>query len=139
MMDAEDYFYSISTEQLFEENDSSMIDAQDYTVLHQALAEIYISIEATTKPTDFRDSRPRQIPEEMLESYVSLVRSLEKHHNVEHDAFILGARPYIRNAIGLSGFNVGYVDEGLDLAQMVTRASPTGYGVHYESNIHYRH
>lgn len=109
----------------------------DFTSIHKALAEIYISIEATTNPTDIRDSRPRTIPEEVLTDYVNLVHALEKHHHVAEDSFILGARPYIREAIGLSGFNIGYADEGLNLAQMVTRASPTGWGVQYQSNIKY--
>jgi len=111
----------------------------NFSDIHQALAGIYISVEATTNPTDVRDSRPRKIPEEVLDAYVNLVKNLEKHHNVAEGSFILGARPYIRKAIGLSGFNIGYADEGLDLAQMVTRASPTGYGVQYQSDITYRH
>ena len=110
-----------------------------YSDIYQALADIYISVEATSSPMDVRDSRPRKIPQEVLDAYVNLVKNLEIHHNVPEGSFILGARPYIRKAIGLSGFNIGYADEGLDLAQMVTRASPTGYGVSYQSDITYRH
>ena len=43
-----------------------------------------------------------------------------------------------RSTVGLSGINIGYVDEGLDLAQMITRAAPTGWGVQYQSDIHYK-
>lgn len=107
--------------------------------IHKALAEIYISIEDATPPMDIKDSRPRTIPEEVLTTYVNLCHALEKHHNVEEDTFLLGARPYIRQAIPLQGFIIGYADEGLNLAQMVTRASPTGYGVQYQSDIRYRH
>ena len=111
----------------------------NFSVIHQALAEIYISIEDTTNPTDIHDSRPRTIPEELLTAYVNLVHALEKHYHVADDSLILGARPYIRKAIGLSGTSIGYPDEGLNLAQMVTRASPTGWGVQYQSDIIYRH
>ena len=111
---------------------------KDYISIHKALAEIYISIEANTKPMDIFDSRPRTIPEETLTPYINLCHALEKHYNVEEGSFILGARPYIREAIGLKGAIIGYADEGLDLVQMVTRASPVPYGKQYQSNIHYR-
>ena len=107
------------------------------TSIHKALGYIYVSIEANSKPMDVRDSRPRTIPEEVSTAYVNLIRALEKHYNVEEDSILLGARAYIREAIPLKGFSIGYADEGLSLAQMVTRASPTGYGVQYQSNIRY--
>lgn len=108
----------------------------DYTILHQALAEIYISMENTSKPSDIRDSRPRQIAEEIGNAWITFIILLEKQHGVEEDSFILGARPYIRQAIGLSGFSIGYIDEPLSLAEMVTRASPTGFGVQFNRAEH---
>ena len=105
--------------------------------LIQALVTIYVSMEDTSPTRDVRDSRPRQIPQEIINTWVSFIGLLEKQHGVEKDSFILEARPYIRRAIGLSGTSIGYDDEGLTLAQMVSRASPTGWGVQYQSDIPY--
>lgn len=110
----------------------------NFSLIHNALADIYIVVEDTSIPADIRDSRPRIIPEEVKEAYINLAHVLEKHFNVAEDSFIIGARPKIRSTIGLSGFNIGYADEELNLAQMVTRASPTGWGVSYQSDIRYR-
>ena len=111
-----------------------------WTNICKALATIYIEVEDTTAPSEpVYDSRPRPISDEVVEAYVNLAHVLEQHFNVEEDSLIKGARPYIRETIGLSGFNIGYADEGLNLAQMVTRASPTGWGMQYQSDIYYRH
>lgn len=104
----------------------------------KALANIYIEVEEITAPSDIRDSRPRTIPDDIAAAYINFATALDTWFGLEEGTILKGARPYIREAIGLSGFNIGYVDEGLNLAQMVTRASPTGYGVHYQSNIRYR-
>ena len=110
-----------------------------WTNICKALATIYIEVEDTTAPSEpVYDSRPRPISDEVVEAYVNLAHVLEQHFNVEEDSLIKGARPYIRQTIGLSGFNIGYADEGLNLAQMVTRASPVPYGAVYQSNIRYR-
>ena len=109
-----------------------------FPVVHNALADIYIAVEATTNPSDVHDSRPRAISDEVAEAYINLANVLEKHFNVADNSFIEGARPKIRRTIGLSGINIGYADEELNLAQMVTRASPTGWGMQYQSDIHYR-
>lgn len=110
-----------------------------FPIIHNALADIYISVEDTTNPSDVHDSRPRVLPDEIVEAYVNLAHALEEHFNVAENSFIEGARPKIRRTVGLSGINIGYVDEGLNLAQMVTRASPTGWGMQYQSDIYYRH
>ena len=109
-----------------------------FPVVHNALADIYIAVEATTNPSDVHDSRPTAISDEVAEAYLMLAHVLEKHFNVAANSFVEGARPKIRSTVGLSGINIGYVDEGLDLAQMITRASPTGWGVQYQSDIHYK-
>ena len=109
-----------------------------FPIIHNALADIYISVENTTNPSDVHDSRPRAISDEVAEAYLMLAHVLEKHFNVAANSFVEGARPKIRSTVGLSGINIGYVDEGLDLAQMITRASPTGWGVQYQSDIHYK-
>jgi hypothetical protein len=98
-----------------------------FTHIYKALAEIYIDLEATANPSDILDSRPRQLPDELTKSYADFCHTLERHYNVEEDSFILGARPLIRKAIPMRGTTIGYTDEGLDLAQMVTRAV---YGGH---------
>ena len=111
-----------------------------FSVIHNALAaDIYIAVEATTYPSDIHDSRPRAVSDEIAEAYLMLAHVLEKHFSVEVNSFVEGARPKIRSTVGLSGFNIGYADEGLDLVQMITRASPVPYGKQYQSNIHYRH
>ena len=102
-----------------------------FTKIHKALAKIYIEVEATTNPTDVYDSRPRSVSKEFSEVHATLCHVLEEHYEVEEDTFILGVRKYIREAIPISGCIIGYADEGLSLAQMVTRASPTGYGVRW--------
>ena len=94
----------------------------EFTHIYKALAEIYVDLEATANPSDIHDSRPRQLPAKLTASFVAFCHTLERHYNVEKDSFILGARPLIRNAIPLRGTTLGYTDEGLDLAQMVTRA-----------------
>ena len=99
----------------------------EFTHIYKALAEIYIDLEATANPSDILDSRPRQLPDELTNSFADFCHTLERHYNVEEDSFILGARPLIRNAIPMRGTTIGYTDEGLDLAQMVTRAV---YGGH---------
>ena len=111
----------------------------NFSVIHNALASIYIAVGATTYPSDIHDSRPRVISDEVAEAYINLAHALEQHFNVAENSFVEGARPKIRSTIGLSGFNIGYDDEGLNLAQMVTRASPTGWGMQYQSDIYYRH
>ena len=110
-----------------------------FTKIHKALARIYIEVENTTNPMDIKDSRPREVSTEITDAYINLAHALERHYNVAENSFVLGARPYIRRAIPLQGFSIGYADEGLNLAQMVTRASPTGYGVAYQSDIVYKH
>ena len=111
-----------------------------FSVIHNALADIYIAVEDTTNPSEpIYDSRPRAISDEVAEAYINLAHVLEKHFNVAENSFVEGARPKIRSTVGLSGFNIGYADEGLDLVQMITRASPVPYGKQYQSNIHYRH
>ena len=109
-----------------------------FPIIHNALADIYISVENTTNPSDVHDSRPRAISDEVAEAYLMLAHVLEKHFNVAANSFVEGARPKIRSTVGLSGINIGYVDEGLDLAQMITRASPTSWGIQYQSDIHYK-
>ena len=109
-----------------------------FPVVHNALADIYIAVEAITNPSDVHDSRPRAISDEVVEAYINLAHVLEKHFNVAANSFVEGARPKIRSTVGLSGINIGYVDEGLDLAQMITRASPTSWGIQYQSDIHYK-
>tara|TARA_R110000824_G_scaffold140016_1_gene305546 strand:+ start:158 stop:466 length:309 start_codon:yes stop_codon:yes gene_type:complete len=93
-----------------------------FTHIHKALAEIYIDLELTANPSDVHDSRPRKLSNELTTSFVDFCHTLERHYNVAEDSFILGARPFIRNAIPLRGVTLGYTDEGLDLAQMVHRA-----------------
>ena len=93
-----------------------------FTHIYKALAEIYIDLESTSKPSDIHDSRPRKLPNELTNSFADFCHALELHYNVEEDSFILGARPLIRKAIPMRGTTLGYTDEGLDLAQMVTRA-----------------
>ena len=110
----------------------------NFSTIYNALADIYIAVEATTYPSDIHDSRPRAISDEVAEAYIMLAHVLEKHFNVEANSFVEGARPKIRSTIGLSGINIGYVDEGLNLAQMITRASPTSWGIQYQSDIHYK-
>ena len=99
----------------------------EFTHIYKALAEIYIDLEATANPSDILDSRPTQLPDELTNSFADFCPTLDQHYNVEEDSFILGARPLIRNAIPMRGTTIGYTDEGLDLAQMVTRAV---YGGH---------
>ena len=110
----------------------------DFSVIHNALADIYIAVEATTYPSDIHDSRPRAVSDEIAEAYLMLAHVLEKHFSVAVNSFVEGARPKIRSTVGLSGINIGYVDEGLNLAQMITRASPTSWGIQYQSDIHYK-
>ena len=82
-----------------------------FPIIHNALADIYISVEDTTNPSDVHDSRPRVLSDEIVEAYVNLAHALEEHFNVAENSFIEGARPKIRRTVGLSGINIGYVDE----------------------------
>ena len=42
-----------------------------FPVVHNALADIYIAVEATTNPSDVHDSRPRAISDEVVEKIIS--------------------------------------------------------------------
>ena len=110
----------------------------NFPVIHKALADIYIAVEDTSNPSDIHDSRPRNISKDIETAYVNLCTVLDKHFNLAEGSCISGIRPIIRKAIGISGTHIGYADEELTLAQMVTRASPTGWGVQYQSDIKYR-
>ena len=94
----------------------------EFNQVIKALADIYIAVEETSKPMDIFNSRPRKLPENIDKVYNELVDLLAEHFGESEDALILKIRPLIRQAIPIGGANIGYLDEGLNLAQMVGRA-----------------
>ena len=92
------------------------------TTIVKALADIYIAVEETTKPMDVFNSRPRKLPENIDKVNNELVDLLAEHFGESEDTLILQIRPLIRKAIPLGGANIGYADEGLNLAEMCGRA-----------------
>lgn len=87
----------------------------------RALANIYIGVENTSPPSDVVNSRPRSVPQEIVDAHIALCHALAKHYEVPEDTFILGARPIIREAIPISGAIIGYTDEGLTFSDMIWR------------------
>ena len=94
----------------------------EYKQVIRGLADIYIAVEETSKPMDVCNSRPRKLPENIDKVYNELVDLLAEHFEISADNLIGNIRPLIRQAIPIRGANIGYADEGLNLAQMVGRA-----------------
>ena len=95
---------------------------KEYKQVIKALADIYIAVEETSKPMDIHNSRPRLLPKEVDKPLNDLLDSLAKHFEVSEENLLGNIKPLIRQAIPISGANIGYADEGLSLAQMVGRA-----------------
>ena len=51
-----------------------------------------------------------------------LVDLIAEHFEISEANLVGNIRPLIRKAIPIGGANIGYIDEGLNLAQMVGRA-----------------
>ena len=95
---------------------------KEYKQVIKALADIYIAVEETSKPMDIHNSRPRKLPKKIDKTYNELLDLLAEHFEVSENNLLLNIRLLIRQAIPLGGANIGYADEGLNLAEMCGRA-----------------
>jgi|TARA_R110000824_G_scaffold120758_3_gene276411 hypothetical protein len=89
--------------------------------LYRALANIYIVVEKASPRTDVLDSRPRPVSKEFQEIYIEMVNLLENILEIPEGRILIGARKRIQARLPQSGSFLGYADEGLDLAQMISR------------------